>query len=151
MYPVCERELSTPTVRRCPIPGVARPEGNWERHGWTGPRTRPRSRAGYHRWGSSTTIHHRSDDTVATVERKHSPPVLVVFHESRCGSTLVVANPHSVVGRGPSPLRIATAHCRPVGVRTVRHLDVQHRLIRDVFYLMGPRHEDAATGSVTKS
>jgi hypothetical protein len=80
-----------------------------------------------------------NNHTFAAVDRPHSHgsanPTLVVFHESRCGSTLV-ANTLSVIGRvyseAPPPVSALLA-CERYGICGT----AQQQLIRDVFYIMG--------------
>jgi hypothetical protein len=80
-----------------------------------------------------------NNHTFAAVERPHghgsANPTLVVFHESRCGSTLV-ANTLSVIGRvyseAPPPVSALLA-CERYGICGTAQL----QLIRDVFYIMG--------------
>lgn len=87
------------------------------------------------------TKHIRQPDPVP-IERS-IPPTLLVFHESRCGSTLVSnllasfsTESSKVYSEAPAPLKALQA-CE---FETSCNEDVQQKLIDDVFYMMGRTH-----------
>jgi hypothetical protein len=77
-----------------------------------------------------------NNGTAVTAASQQPPPTGVVFHETRCGSTLV-ANLLSTMGRTYSESPPPIMALKACGNRRCSNTALHAQLIQDVFYMMG--------------